>query len=138
MTFGYRATGTLNPPHPQTGLIAIVGKQTFDGSGALSFTQTVSFNGAIFPLNAAGAYQVNADCTGTMNLNITGRAPAVLLKLWIVVVNGGKEIHTVVMTPTPNGTPTPAVSFTTSHGTRIGAANDASRSARLVGPAAQQ
>jgi hypothetical protein len=123
--YGFTVSGTRPsgpPPAPLEQFVGLALTQ-FDGHGGL-IQSAGSSHGSITgdsPTDTgSGTYSLNPDCSGTMTLNISGRTPAVLLKLWIVVVNRGKEIHTVVMTPTPNGTPVPASNLTTSHGTRIG------------------
>jgi hypothetical protein len=119
---GTRPSGP--PPSPLEQFVGLAITE-FDGHGGLT-QPGGSSHGSITGDSAAdtgsGIYSISADCSGTMTLNLTGRTPAVSLKLWIVVVNRGKEINTVVMTPTPNGTPLPASNLTTSHGTRIGPA----------------
>ena len=91
-SFGYKATGTLVAPQPIPGLLAIVGRETFDGNGGVSASQTVSSNGNIFPLNLSGAYQVNPDCTGTMSLQL---APGVTLNFFFVIDDSRKEIQVI-------------------------------------------
>ena len=66
-----------------------------------------------------GSYAINTDCSGTLTLNLSGRNPPVVLKLWVVVVDGGDQINMVVMTPTPNGIAMPAWNLTTSNGKKL-------------------
>jgi hypothetical protein len=83
-SFGYTATGNI-VSGPFAGPIAFVGRETFDGLGLESFTQTVSRNGVIFP-NVTGVlpYTVNADCTGSLGT------------LYLVVDDNGKEVRTII------------------------------------------
>jgi hypothetical protein len=72
--FGYSSTGTLLDsyvPAPYAGPFGEVGRQAFDGRGNTSGTATTSSNGNIAPVTFAGTYTVNADCTGSMTLNVS-------------------------------------------------------------------
>jgi hypothetical protein len=69
----------------------------FDGKGNLTWVEHTVINGT--PLEpgwtpASGTYTVNPDCTGTAVVN-TPNSP-VPLHLAMVVVNQGKEIHTML------------------------------------------
>ena len=65
--------------------VAGVGTMTFDGSGNLSLSETVSFGGKVGPMITTGKYRVNPDCTGS--LEAVGAAD------WnFVIVHNGKEI----------------------------------------------
>jgi hypothetical protein len=69
----------------------------FDGKGSLTWVEHTVINGT--PLQsgwtpASGVYTVNSDCTGTAVVD-TPNSP-VPLHLALVVVRGGKEIHTVL------------------------------------------
>ena len=122
--YGFTVTGTTPtgpPPLPVEQFLGLA-LTHFDGAGGL--TQPVgvshgSISGDSENATGSGTYSLNADCSGTMTLNLTGKTPTVSIKLWIVVVNGGNEINTVVRTPMPNGTPFPAANLTASHGRRI-------------------
>lgn len=45
--------------------LAAAGTFSFDGVGNASRSVTVSFGGAVSPVNDSGPYTVNADCTGS-------------------------------------------------------------------------
>ncbi len=69
---------------------------TFDGNGNLSGPGTASFGGQIQQLTTAGTYTVNANCAGSMLLNITIDGQFTIQgTLEFVIVNGGKEIFTL-------------------------------------------
>jgi hypothetical protein len=121
---GTRPTGPAPAPIEQFVGFAIT---NFDGHGGL--TQPVgsshgSIRGDSPNDTGSGTYSLNADCSGTMTLNLTGQTPAVSLRLWMVVVDRGKEVRLVVMTPTPNGTPYPAASVSTANGKKIGSSRN--------------
>ena len=73
--------------------IAEAGVYTFDGAGKFSTTNTISFGGQIFPRNDTGTYSVNADCTGSVNLD-----HGVTFNFGIT--RSVKEMRFVVTTPT--------------------------------------
>lgn len=92
---GSRPTGPGGPIEQILG----VAMTHFDGAGNL--TQTDNIHGSItgFPSPdrpGTGTYSVNTDCTGTMALNFAG-APTITLR--IVLVDHGREIRTVVVSP---------------------------------------
>jgi hypothetical protein len=73
-SFGYSSTGTLLDsyvPAPFAGPFGEVGKQTFDGKGNTSAIAITSSNGNFAPVTIEGTYTVNADCTGSMTLNVS-------------------------------------------------------------------
>jgi hypothetical protein len=73
--------------------------RVFDGDG--NFNQVDNVKGAISGWVAdrpgSGTYTLNADCTGTMTLHITGVPFAIVER--VVVVNGGAEYRTAVVQP---------------------------------------
>ena len=88
LTFsGFTTNGAV--PAPITAFIPIIGGGlvTFDGSGNLSASETVSLGGLILPVNVPGTYTVNSDCTGSLT---TSRA-----HLNLVIVRNGREILAV-------------------------------------------
>jgi hypothetical protein len=92
---GSRPTGPGGPVEQILG----VAMTHFDGAGNL--TQTDNIKGSISGFTqpdrpGTGGYSVNEDCTGTMTLTNHG-APTLTLR--IVVVDQGKEIRTVVVSP---------------------------------------
>ena len=84
----FHGFGTSGPvPAPINAFIPVagVGMMTFDGSGNLSLSETVSFGGKVAPLTAVGTYTVNPDCTGSLQaVNAT--------HLNFVIVHNGREI----------------------------------------------
>jgi len=83
-SFGYTGTGNI-VSGPFAGPFAAVGRNTFDGLGLVSYTQTASRNGVIFPnVTNVLPYTVNADCTGSLG------------SLYLVVDDNGKEFRTIV------------------------------------------
>ncbi|MBV9507334.1 MAG: hypothetical protein JO323_20255 [Acidobacteriia bacterium] len=70
-TFAYTSTGSITAPPEIAGPFAEIGSQTFDGAaGTTTATATLSQNGNILPITVTGTYTVNADCTGTMTLQV--------------------------------------------------------------------
>jgi len=72
----------------------------FDGKGG--FTQTISgkgtISGAALDVAVSGTYSVNANCTATVKPIIPGLPPS---EIRLVIVNGGKEFRTFVVSPQP-------------------------------------
>jgi hypothetical protein len=72
----------------------------FDGKGG--FTQSISGKGSVsgpgLDLAVSGTYSVNANCTATVKSIIPGLPPA---EIRMVIVDGGKEFRTFVVSPQP-------------------------------------
>jgi len=70
----------------------------FDGKGG--FTQSISGKGTVSgpgpDLQVSGTYSVNANCTATVKSIIAGLPPA---EIRMVIVDGGKEFRTYVVSP---------------------------------------
>jgi hypothetical protein len=83
-------------PEQAVGLILWV----FDGKGG--FTQIISGKGTIsgvaLDLPVSGTYSVNANCTATVKSIIPGLPPS---EIRMVIVDGGKEFLTFVVSPQP-------------------------------------
>jgi hypothetical protein len=67
-TFAYTVTGSTSLPPPLGGPFGGIGRQTFDGNGHVSGTQTVNLNGNVLRQTYTGTYTVNPDCTGSVIL----------------------------------------------------------------------
>jgi hypothetical protein len=97
-----------------TPLQFVVGIKTFDGKGNLKQMDYIgdslrTRNQTDFAIGETGTYKVNADCTGTMviNLNAIGVPPNTtqggVINIVFVISNGGRAIHEVVSEFTPPG-----------------------------------
>ncbi len=96
-SFGYTSIGTLTDsyvPPPFAGPFAEVGRQSFDGKGNTTATATVSSNGSINAVTVEGTYTVNADCTGTMTLNVSPFGSTVDVDF--VIDDDGAEVRAIV------------------------------------------
>jgi hypothetical protein len=96
-SFGYTSTGTLLDsyvPAPYAGPFAEIGRQNFDGKGNTQATATLSSNGNINKVTIEGTYTVNADCTGSMTVNIPALEATVHADF--VIDKDGTEIRAVV------------------------------------------
>jgi hypothetical protein len=106
----------------------------FDGLGDLTqndYVMSSSADGASpgpsdpltgFHTNETGSYTVFPDCTGEMEID--GPAPpdgtgGVVIKLKIVLYDGGRGIHTVVTSLTPPGSTTSVNAIITSQGQQV-------------------
>jgi hypothetical protein len=97
--YGFAVTGVLlnTPGLPPEAQFRSVGLAHYDGRGHVRLLEHTVLNG--IPLDtswtaSSGTYSVNPDCTGTSVVN-TPNSP-VPLNLFFVVVNDGREIHTVL------------------------------------------
>ena len=77
--------------------------RTYDGAGR--FTETAAnqhgaITGTVVNGQATGTYQVNHDCTGTSTAVLPPPFPTIVSSF--VIVNGGREVKEVVMSPAPN------------------------------------
>jgi hypothetical protein len=86
-TFGYTSTGTIVAPPEIAGPVAEVGSQNFDGAGGTTATATISSNGSSQALTILGTYQVNPDCTGTAELQVSPFD--ITVHVLFVIVDGG-------------------------------------------------
>lgn len=97
--FGIQSTGTLLESRSRSrpvGPFAAIGLFKFDGNGNLTGNSTVSFNGTIAPFNSSGTYEVQEDCT--LTLEITGDNGAEITASG-VIVKGGTEIFLIETDP---------------------------------------
>lgn len=123
-SYGFTISGTRPSGPPPAPLEQFVGLAIshFDGEGHLT-QPTGSSHGSVSGDSQTdtgyGTYSLNPDCSGTMTLNLTGRTPAVTLRLWMIVVGGGEGVNLVVMTPTPGGISVPPANLTVSNGRKI-------------------
>ncbi len=83
--YGYSYTGTVDG----FGSIAAVGPINFDGAGNASATYSVNLGGRNFQGSFTGTYSVNADCTGSITLNLP--VLGVSSNGRFVIVDNGKE-----------------------------------------------
>lgn len=98
------------PPYPPPSTVVVTGIKVFDGQGNLTQRDYQGDNLAGPDFAPAGrekgTYQVNADCTGSMviNLNVpvsSGSTGVIWIKF--VISNGGRHIHEVVSELIPPG-----------------------------------
>lgn len=99
--YGFTITGQILGG-PSAGLVAGVAMTSFDGDGNLTQVDHVVHNGVPpaldwRPAAASSSYNVNADCTGTMEIDFTDGSPS--LHVFIVVDRMGREIRAVVNNP---------------------------------------
>ena len=100
--YGILITGIV-PEGPSGRLEMTVGTvlRTYDGHG--NFTQIDNvhgqISGAVRDRRGSGTYQVNADCSGTATLYLTG--VPFPIEASFVIVEGGEEVKEAVMSPPP-------------------------------------
>ena len=100
-TYGYFITGSsvAGGPGP-VGIAMGVGVRHYDGDG--NFTQVdvvkTSVSAPLIDVPNSGTYVVNPDCTGAAYLGGAPGSPTTN-ETRFIVVNGGKEIRWIVLTP---------------------------------------
>lgn len=99
--YGIQIQGTnAVPPNLGGGTQAVIGVvlRTYDGAGG--FTQVDNVKGAVTGIvpdrPGAGTYQINDDCTGVI---LFQPAPGITIEERMVIVDGGREIRTIVSSP---------------------------------------
>ena len=92
-SYAYTVTGM----RPGNVPFAAVGRISFDGTGAVTTTRTLSDGGIIFRHDSgSGAYSLAADCTGSFGISNSDLG---ILQLDFAVANGGEEIRGIVTNP---------------------------------------
>ena len=98
--YGIQIQGTRPAPGGVTEAVIGVVLRNYDGEG--NFSQVSNLKGSITGPNpdsqSFGTYQVNDDCTGVIHAE---PLPGVVIEERMVIVDDGREIRAVVMTPTP-------------------------------------
>jgi hypothetical protein len=96
--FGGTSEGSLLPAPGVSLPFRALTMAQFDGNGNLTWAEHTVINGTLlepgWTTTASGTYDINPDCTGTAIVN-TPNSP-VPLSLGLVIVNNGKEVHTVL------------------------------------------
>lgn len=90
--YGYRLSGFVYDQQGYTYYLGAVGRLTGDGAGAITGSQTFSFDGTILKQQLTGTYTVNADCTGSLTLTSEKTGS---MHFDFVIVNSGQEIELV-------------------------------------------
>ena len=96
--YGFSIDGTILAGTPNAILLRGVAMTRFDGHGNLSQVDFATRNGVPTLTDwrpAVGAYEVNADCTGTAQIIPADGSPTLNLRL--VVVDRGREVRTIVV-----------------------------------------
>ena len=121
--YAFTVTGT-RPTGPGTPLEQFVGWTitSFDGDGGGTQIGAShgSINGDSTDDSGTVVYSLNPDCSGTGTLELPGRP--VILRLWIVVMDDGKEVHIVVRAPLADP-PGPASNLTIAVGRKVRASD---------------
>jgi hypothetical protein len=73
-----------------------IGLITFDGKGTWSARTTLSASGFVVRYPSSGTYVVNADCTGTRQIDDSGNPPTIFE---FVIVDNGQEVFELSTRP---------------------------------------
>lgn len=137
--YGFTISGYQPNPDGTMSPVKGVAITHFDGAGKLTqrdFVVTAgvplpgngdSLTGFQFSTGETGTYTINPDCTGSAEIDQNVPVPfgsTGVLKLMLVVTNGGRAIHTVVSEFTPAGATTPILNTTSSDAWKIDADRD--------------
>ena len=137
--YGWTIQGyTPNNPNGTQSPIKGIAITHFDGAGKFTQRDFVitagvpnagngnSMTGFVFSTGETGTYSLNSDCTGTAEIDLNVPVPpgsglsSGVIKLMMVVTNGGRAIHTVVAEITPPFTTSPILNTTSSDAWKIG------------------
>jgi len=132
--YGFAISGFQPNPDNTTSPVKGVAITHFDGSGKLTQRDFVVTAGLPLPGNGnsqtgfqfstgeTGTYTINPDCTGSAEIDQNVPVPfgsTGVIKLMLVVTNGGRAIHTVVSEITPPGATAPILNTTSSEAWKI-------------------
>ena len=97
--YGLLASGIRGVGPGVSEMYVLTGLRTYDGKGGFTTISNAhgQVTGVARDLKATGTYQVNADCTGTTTIVITG-IPEPLVSTF-VIVDSGKEVKEASMEP---------------------------------------
>jgi len=98
--YGFIVEGLVFPAPGVEVSVRGVAMTTFDGQGGLTQVDHIVIGGqppALEWTPGTGTYHVNADCTGTMRINVPSTGDFVNLR--IVVSGQGRQIYAVVTAP---------------------------------------
>lgn len=132
--YGFTISGYQPNPDGTTTPVKGVAITHFDGAGNLTQRDFAVAGGVItsgsgnsvtgfqFSTGETGTYAINADCTGSaeIDLNVPVHSGSTgVIKLMLVVTNGGRAIHTVVAEITYPGATMPTLNTTSSDAWKI-------------------
>ncbi len=132
-TYGWTIQGSQPNPDGTTSPIKGVAITDFDGAGKFTqrdfvitaglpqVTNGTALTGFQFSTGETGKYTLSPDCTGTAEIDLNAPIPGAsgVIKLMLVVTNGGRVIHTVVSEITPPGFTVPLLNTTSSDAWKI-------------------
>jgi hypothetical protein len=138
--YGFTILGDQPNPDGTTSPIKGIGITHYDGAGKLTQTDFVITAGVPQPSNGnamtefhfstgeTGTYKVNPDCTGSAEIDLNAPVPSGLssgvIKLMLIVTNGGRAIHVVVAEITPPGATKPTLNTTSADAWKLGSDHD--------------
>ena len=96
--YGIQIQGTRPAPGGVIESVIGVVLRNYDGAGNITQVDNVkgSVTGIVPDRFGTGTYEVNADCTGVSRFM---PGPGILLEERMVIVDGGREIRTMVLAP---------------------------------------
>ena len=96
--YGIQIQGTRPAPGGLTESVIGVVLRNYDGHGNISQVDNVkgSITGIVPDRQGFGTYEVNPDCTGIARFQ---PGPGILLEERLVIVDGGREIRSMVLAP---------------------------------------
>jgi hypothetical protein len=139
-SYGFTIQGFQPSPDGTTSPVKGIAIADFDGAGKFTqrdFVVTAGLpqasngnaqTGFQFSTGETGKYTLNPDCTGRAEIDLNVPIPfgsTGVIKLMLVVTNGGRVIHTVVSEFTPPGATAPLLNTTSSEAWKIAPDPDA-------------
>ena len=95
--YGYALSGYSYDAQGNLYVLAGAGRMVADGKGGVTGADTFSLDGTISRRTYTGTYSMNADCTGSMVLQVPGTTGAAHGD--IVAVNNAREINFIQTDP---------------------------------------
>ena len=97
--YGYTESGYAYDAQGNIYIIASTGRLVADGSGSLTGTETLSFDGTIVRRPYTGTYTMTGDCSGSVTLQYTNTTTGSTAHGDIVAVNNAHQMNFVQTDP---------------------------------------
>ena len=97
--YGYTESGYAYDIQGNTYILAATGRMVADGSGGITGTETLSFDGTIIRRQYTGTYTMTGECVGAVTLQFASASAGGTIHGDIVAVNNARQINFVQTDP---------------------------------------